>query len=380
MIVKRIQPRLLFLLLIHLFVDQTLLAGLNDLPIGARSLGMGATYVALANTADAVFLNPGGLDQLQGTEISLFYQKPFGLPDLNYGTVSVSFPIWRQRLGVGFLVLGNRLYKEQIFTLVYSGNFQHKLYYGIGLRYQSLRIEGYGSSGTLGLDFGMVVPLTRQIRLGFLANNLNRPKIGRSSETLPQGFRTGISLEPKPSLILNLEVSKDVRFPLEVRFGSEFKPFENLALRAGTATNPNRFSAGFGVRAHPFTVDYAFFSHNDLGLTHQVSLSVHLGDKPKAKPAEERPVVLEQGPTAKPIGATGAKEAVREKLNINVASLEELLTIPGIGETLARAILAYRDQNGPFERIEDLLSVPGIGPKKLRLLQERVIVDQVANK
>ena len=49
-----------------------------------------------------------------------------------------------------------------------------------------------------------------------------------------------------------------------------------------------------------------------------------------------------------------------KKININTASKEELLTIPGVGETKASAILAYREENGPFSSIEELKKVDGI--------------------
>ncbi|MFQ5771106.1 MAG: hypothetical protein ACE5HX_11260, partial [bacterium] len=114
---------LTFILGINLLFCHDLLAGLEDLPTGARSLAMGCTYVALANTADAVFLNPGGLSQLFGTEISLFYQKPFGLKELNFGTVSASFPIWRHRFSLGLLTLGNGVYNEQMLILAYSHHY-----------------------------------------------------------------------------------------------------------------------------------------------------------------------------------------------------------------------------------------------------------------
>ncbi len=268
---------ILFIFGISFILFSNLKAGFEDLPTGARSLGMGATYVALANTADAIFLNPGGLSQLLSTEISLFYQKPFGLKDLHFGTAAISAPVWGRRLSVGFLTFGNSIYKEQMIAIAYSHHYRQKLYYSVCVRYQRLQIEDYGSTGKPGIDLGLLVPITPHISWGFLAKNINRPEIGREKERIPQSFKTGFSTQPVANLILNLEIFKDVRFTGEVRFGAEFKPFDNLALRIGTANNPSRFSAGFGIKVQPFTVDYAFFTHNDLGLTHQMSISFILG-------------------------------------------------------------------------------------------------------
>ena len=49
-------------------------------------------------------------------------------------------------------------------------------------------------------------------------------------------------------------------------------------------------------------------------------------------------------------------------VNINTATLEELMSVPGIGEAKARAIIEYR-KNSVFLVLEDLLNVPGIGEK-----------------
>ena len=359
---------------------------MEDLPIGARSLGMGATYVALANTADAVFLNPGGLSQISGVDISLFYQKPFGLEDLNFGTAAISFPIRNHRLGLGFSSFGNDTYSEQMFILSYSNAFQQKVFYGMNLRFQTIQIDNYGSNGSLGLDLGFVVPITHRIRWGFFTKNLNRPNIGQHEENLPQIFSSGISIQPASKLILNFEIYKDIRFPQEVRFGVEFKPFENLTLRTGTADNPSRFSAGFGVSVNRFMIDYAFFTHNDLGLTQQMSFSIRFGIKADNKPVEEELITkktLEETQTHKneeTLNSSPGKPDTTELININTATLEELITLTGIGEILAERIIAYRKKNGSFNKLEDLSNVPGIGPQTLKRIKEKLYVGQSARK
>ncbi len=52
-------------------------------------------------------------------------------------------------------------------------------------------------------------------------------------------------------------------------------------------------------------------------------------------------------------------------VRVNEAELEELIMLPGIGETIGQAILEEREAHGAFHYPEDLLSVRGIGPAKL---------------
>lgn len=60
------------------------------------------------------------------------------------------------------------------------------------------------------------------------------------------------------------------------------------------------------------------------------------------------------------VGETGAKGTDNGKVNINTASEEELMTLTGIGEAKAAAILKYREEHGRFESIEELMEIEGI--------------------
>jgi competence protein ComEA len=59
-----------------------------------------------------------------------------------------------------------------------------------------------------------------------------------------------------------------------------------------------------------------------------------------------------------------AEEAV-QKININTATVQQLMDLKGVGEALAQRIVEYRTQNGPFASVNDLEKVNGIGPKIL---------------
>lgn len=75
-----------------------------------------------------------------------------------------------------------------------------------------------------------------------------------------------------------------------------------------------------------------------------------------------------------PTAATEA-ESAPERLDLNRATLEELMELPGIGETRARRILEYREENGPFRQASDLMQVSGIGEGIFAGLRDLVYVE-----
>ncbi len=81
----------------------------------------------------------------------------------------------------------------------------------------------------------------------------------------------------------------------------------------------------------------------------------------------EPPVV---GPSDPGGGSLGGSSGAR--VNLNTGDLAALETLPGIGPSIAAAIIRHREQHGAFSRVEALLEVPGIGAAKLEQLASLV--------
>ena len=62
-------------------------------------------------------------------------------------------------------------------------------------------------------------------------------------------------------------------------------------------------------------------------------------------------------------------------VNINTASIEELLTLPGIGETRSNDIIAYRESHAGFRSIDEIQEVSGIGPVIFERLKDLIVVE-----
>jgi competence protein ComEA len=61
-----------------------------------------------------------------------------------------------------------------------------------------------------------------------------------------------------------------------------------------------------------------------------------------------------------------------KKVNINTATLEDLKILNGIGDSKAKSIIEYREQNGGFKSIEDIKNVTGIGEKMFERIKEQI--------
>ncbi len=61
-------------------------------------------------------------------------------------------------------------------------------------------------------------------------------------------------------------------------------------------------------------------------------------------------------------------------VNINTATKDELVSLKGVGEKRAQAIIDYRTKNGPFKTVDDLEKVPGIGPGIMKQIKSQISI------
>ena len=65
-----------------------------------------------------------------------------------------------------------------------------------------------------------------------------------------------------------------------------------------------------------------------------------------------------------------------EKIDLNKASVAELVQLKKVGPKYAQRIVDFREKNGPFKKTEDIMQVPGIGFKTFELNKDRIVIGQ----
>ena len=87
------------------------------IPVGAREVGMGQAFTALASGANAVFWNPAGLSRLQGREVSATDARVFA--DVRFDTLAYAHPLGAGGAGPsGTLEIGRASCRERVYVLV----------------------------------------------------------------------------------------------------------------------------------------------------------------------------------------------------------------------------------------------------------------------
>ena len=256
---------------------------------GARQISMANSDAALANDVFSLFSNPAGLAQLNWREVGIYYSPaPFGLTELSNGYVAYNEPFNFGSISIGGMTYGFDLYRESKVVIGYAYNYENILFAGATVNYHIYSIQNYGSTSAFYFNVGGLVYILDELRWGFVVNNLNRASIADIDDQIPMVLSTGFSYDILQNFSLNFALEKDIRFNPSVQLGIEYDIIEYLSLRAGTSNDPSRFTAGVGINYSIFSLDYAFFTHQDLGLTHQAGIILTFGKEGSRSAAVKR--------------------------------------------------------------------------------------------
>jgi hypothetical protein len=240
---------------------------------GAKSISLASADVALSNDAFSLFTNPSGLAQMNWIETGVFYSpSPFGVKELSNAFFAASIPTEYGSFGLGVTTYGFELYKENKFILTYANRYAKNFFYGVSLSLNHLSIRNYGEDNALAFSLGALYYLSPDFRFAFIAENLNKATWGKEKNQIPTIYRSGISYDVLRNVSLNFSLESEVGFNPSLQCGINYDLNDYFSLRSGFANEPSKYSAGFGIHYSQFEIDYAIFTHQELGLTHQFSV------------------------------------------------------------------------------------------------------------
>jgi len=238
----------------------------------AASGAMAGLGLARPQPSSSLFENPAWMGSSNRVSASVFYTRLFNLTDLSYQTVSLEGSLKEFGWGLGATDFGNPLYREQTFSLGASAPLGPRARLGLALKGFRTRISGYGEANAWGVDLGVAGWIRHDLTFGACATNLNRPKLGKAGEELPQSLCAEVLYRPLPMLPIGSILEEDPRYGTSFRAGSEVQVGRHLLLRGGMRTNPNALTAGFGVALRGLAFDYSLRTHPTLGATHGFGL------------------------------------------------------------------------------------------------------------
>ena len=190
-------------------------AAFNDIGVGARPLGMGGAFVALADDGNAANYNAAGLGYIDAPHLSLTTAQRFrGL--INYNHIGGILPLRSAGsfgASIGILSEDSEVYKEQTITISYGKTFLQKFALGLNLKSLSTRFDennesvsvhlknnsqffAHTSAADFSLDLGMMANPVDGLTLGFSAENLFPADVsvsGLAEDFVPRNIRVGLA-------------------------------------------------------------------------------------------------------------------------------------------------------------------------------------------
>ena len=258
----------------------------------ARSVGLGNTFVAIADDPSAIFANPAGVRQMKNfqvsyTNVSLLYSGVDG-GDLGQHIVSLVKPLGG-RLGLGLALerIGFDDASENGAFVSLGIKFSKSLSVGLNAKYlfwSAVLPAGdtaNDSGGSVGIDIGALwkTPF-REATLGIMVKNLNKPNVASGTVPgesdagkIPMDLHVGLSRKAGPKSMISVEwVSRDFTGDNSVNkllIGGETKLSEVFMLRGGGSRFfdddvDGDLNAGIGWKKNKLRVDYAHHIPLDL--------------------------------------------------------------------------------------------------------------------
>jgi len=277
-----------------------------DMGAGARAIALEGAFVSVADDAWAVFYNPGGADQVPGTQIQFMYYRPFSeVEGVDYAGLAVTKSFSGTGFAFGTASLGVQYFRasgieetggagltgstfsdyEMALRFGWSKGFGGSLatgrpptyYFGLSAKVISTKVYEY-SDGGFGLDVGFMLKPVNPLKVGFALENVVSPQITliEHGDSYPVRVRAGLAYYVGRYGFASVETRVDDDSDYEVAVAGEARPIEMLAFRGGYEAVYKTWAAGLGIRVSSILADFAYRPHDELGDSYIVTVGLNL--------------------------------------------------------------------------------------------------------
>ncbi len=278
---------------------------------GARGVALGSAALGVIDDASAYYWNPAALSAIKRYEVVADFAKPYGIPDLNVGTLAVA----GRAYGTGWAVAWHRLaigsaYSEDLFHLaagrrVLETSKGHALSAGATYKLGRIGFAPFDNpdSGTE-LDLGsqakgsvdLALKWTTPWRLDFswVGRNLIEPTYqfveGTGGDAAERRQEVAAALRWNRESVATVGWSQQELGPATFNAGIEILFYDVFSIRSGVSNlseiyksygSPNdlQYNGGFGVFHKGYFVDVAATTNHDLGASYRVTLRLPFGSE-----------------------------------------------------------------------------------------------------
>lgn len=153
----------------------------------------------------------------------------------------------------------------------------------------------------------------------------------------------------------------------------ESMPKELVVYVCGAVESPGIYTLPENSRLYEAVRMAGGFSKEADPAYHNLARSIEDGERIYILSSSETKALTTEQQVAGEEGSAVSSQA-KGLINLNTATAEQLMTLPGIGETRAADILAYRAQIGQFTDVEELMNVSGIGEARFEQIKDKITV------
>ena len=271
---ERVVFRRLLIVLLICFSYSHLSAQISLFPQGARSAGL-AGIKTVESDIWSVVNNQAGLGLLSGSAIGVSHEQRFMIKEMGVSTVVASFPLLDGGLGFSLANMGLVEYGENRAGIAYGMRLGKKLSMGVGFNYHVLRFpEDYKNPYTITGEVGIIAEPIDHFTVGVHIFNPTFSVLNtEDNNDVPVILSVGLGYRVASLVDLYAELRDDVSEYFQFRFGSEFKVFDLLMIRAGVLSKPFSANMGLGYTGRFFEINFALSKHPHLGYTPQISIN-----------------------------------------------------------------------------------------------------------